>query len=106
MDWWDCDWNVVIGTFLVIALVTEGLDEILKWKPAIWEYVKFFFAFVGATGSSAAMSFLSKYDGQTMNMLDVKANISDILTGPTKTVSETITKGEEATGQQVPGPNK
>lgn len=100
-DWIKCDWNIVIGTQIVIAMFTIGIDEFLKWKPDVVEYIKWFFAAIGAFGSTVAMSLLSKYEKGLMKLLDIKSNIADAVTGGTTTVQETIDKGSFQTGTDV-----
>jgi|GEM_PF-2447863 len=100
-DFWNCDWNIIVGTQIVIAMATIGIDEILKWKPEIVEYIKWFFAAIGAFGSTVAMALLSKYEKGLMKLLDIKANIADAVTGGTTTVQETIDKGSFQTGVDV-----
>jgi hypothetical protein len=100
-EWWNCDWNVVIGTLVIGALFIIGLDQFLNWKPQVLNYVKWFFAGIGAFGSTAAMAYFSKYEKQLMALLDVKSNVSDAVTGGTITVRETIEKGEAATGEAI-----
>jgi hypothetical protein len=100
-EWWNCDWNVVIGTQIVGALVIIGLDQLLNWKPFILDYVKWFFAGVGAFGSTVAMAKWSQYEKSLNALLDVKSNVADAITGGTTTVKETVEKGEAATGQEI-----
>ncbi len=100
-EWWNCDWYIIIGTQVIGAMVILGLDEIVKWKPDVIYYVKWFFAAVGAFGSSVAMAKGSSYEKSLHNLLDVKSNVSDAVTGGTDTVKETVQKGTEATGQDI-----
>lgn len=76
-DWWACDWNVVIGTQVVGALVIFGLDEIVNWKPEVLDYVKWFFAGVGAFGSTIAMAKMSQFDKSINKVIDIKTDIAD-----------------------------
>jgi hypothetical protein len=101
VDWWNCDWHIVIGTMVLVALLIVGLDEFLNWKPNVLEYIKWFFAGIGAFGSTVTMAYLSKYESQIMALLDIKSNVSDAVTGGTNTVKETVEKGEAATGQEI-----
>lgn len=100
-EWWNCDWNVIIGTQVLGLLVIFGLDELLRWQPFIWEYVKWFFAGVGAFGSTIAMAKFSQYEKELTRLLDIKSNISDAVTGPSTTIGGTVIKGMEATGKDV-----
>lgn len=100
-DWWSCDWNIIIGTQLFGALIVFGLNELVDWKPEILTYVRWFFAGIGAFGSTVAMSLLSKYDKTLIQVLDIKSNIADTVTGGTTSVEETIRKGSQATQSDV-----
>ncbi len=60
-DWWKCDWNIVVGTTALGAILFTCIDEILKWEPAIYDRVKLLFGFVGAFGSNYFLSKYSKY---------------------------------------------
>jgi hypothetical protein len=100
-EWWNCDWNVVIGTQIIGALFIIGLDQFLNWKPQVLDYIKWFFAFVGASGSAIAMAKWSQYEKGLTALLDIKSNVSDAVTGGTTTVKDTIEKGEAATGEVI-----
>lgn len=100
-EWWDEDWNIIIGTQFIGAMVIIGLNEIVAWKPEILEYVRWFFAAVGAFGSTIAMSKYSQYEKTITGLMDIKSNISDTVTGGTTTVAETIEKGTQVTGQDI-----
>jgi hypothetical protein len=76
-EWWGCDWNVIIGTLIIGLLITLGLDEILKWKPVIWDYVKWFYAGIGAFGSTIALAKFSQFEKGLTALIDVKTNIAD-----------------------------
>lgn len=76
-DWWACDWNIIIGTQVVGALAIFGLDEILNWKPEVLNYVKWFFAAVGAFGSTAVMAKMSQFDKGINKVIDIKTDIAD-----------------------------
>ena len=93
-EWWDCDWNVIIGTQIIGALIIIGLDQVLHWKPQILEYVKWFFAGMGAFGSTIAMAKMSQFEKSINGLIDIKSNVSDTVIGPTTTVKETIQKAE------------
>jgi hypothetical protein len=100
-EWWDCDWNVIIGTQIIGAMIIFGLKEICTWKPGVIEYVRWFFAAVGAFGSSVAMAKASQFEKSLTGLLDVKSNIADAVTGGTTTIQDSIDKGGAATGTDV-----
>lgn len=81
-DWWKADWNVVVSTSIIGAMVIIGLDQIIHWKPVILDYVKWFFAAVGAFGSTVVLAKWSSYSNYFSNVIDKKTNIADGLPPP------------------------
>ena len=81
-DWWASDWNLVIGTAILGAIVIVGLDQLIHWKPEILEYVKWFFAGLGFFGSTVVMAKYSQYSKYFNQVIDVKTNIADGLPPP------------------------
>lgn len=100
-EWWACDRHLVIGNLIFGAILIMGLDEFLNWKPAALEYIKYFFAVVGAFGPTIVQEKWGTFKKGISKLIDVKTNIADAVTGGTTTVKETIEKGIEATGQDV-----
>lgn len=76
-DYWKEDWYLIIGTQILGALVVIGLNELVQWKPMILDYIKWFFAFIGAFASSVILSKLSAYEKKLTEVIDVKTNLSD-----------------------------
>lgn len=103
-EWWNCDWNIILATAVIGCMAILGLDQLLNWKPAILEYVKWFFAGIGAFGSTIAMSKFSQYEKEITKILDFKANISDNVTGGTTTSKQTAERGAEVLGVDVTKP--
>lgn len=100
-EWWGEDWNVIIGTQVIGAMVILGLKEIVTWKPGVIEYVRWFFAAIGAFGSTIAMAKASQYEANLTRLMDVKSNVADAVAGPATTVKDAIVQGSEATGTDV-----
>jgi hypothetical protein len=100
-EWINSDWNIIVGTQVIGALVLLGLKEVITWKPGVIEYVRWFFAGIGAFGSTIAMAKGSQFEKSLTGLLSMKSNVSDTVTGGTDTVHETIQKGTAATGQDV-----
>lgn len=100
-EWWSCDWNIVIANFIIAAMLILGLKEFLAWKPGVLDYIKWFFGGAGMLGTSLVQQKFGQFSKSINSLLDIKANVSDVLTGGTETVKETIEKGTEATGQDV-----
>lgn len=71
------DW-IGIGLSVITVLVAILLlDEIIGYKPALLKYIKYFFVFIGYTGSSLLLSALSKTDKAINAVVDKKTNIAD-----------------------------
>jgi hypothetical protein len=74
------DWLSITASVLTIILFLLFLDNILKWKPAIVDYIKIGFAFVGYTGSDIASRLFGVINKRINNAIDVKTNIADGVT--------------------------
>lgn len=77
--YWASDWNIIVGAFAVGIMLIIGLDQLIKWKPGVLDYVKWFFAGVGALCSIIAgrWSNCKKY---ISDIIDRKTNIADSVT--------------------------
>jgi len=75
--YWKSDWNVIIGTLIVGAVLIVGADQILKLKPAVLDYIKWVFAGAGAIGSAIIVSQWSKCKKYIIDIIDKKTNIAD-----------------------------
>lgn len=56
------EWMALVSSILTVLIFIFILDEIVKIKPQIVEILKFFFIFVGYTGSSILQQVLGKTD--------------------------------------------
>lgn len=83
-DWWSSDWNLVMGTMVVGAMLIIGLDQFVHWKPAVLDYLKWFFGGLGFFGSTVVLAKLSKYAAYFNGVIDLKTNIADGLPPPTE----------------------
>lgn len=71
------DWLSISASVLTIIMFLLFLDNILKWKPAIVDYIKIGFAFVGYTGSDIASRLFGVVNKKINNVIDEKSNIAD-----------------------------
>lgn len=71
------DWLSTIASLLTIILFLLFVDNILKWKPAIVDFIKIFFGFVGYTGSDIASRLFSVINKQINGIIDSKTNKAD-----------------------------
>jgi uncharacterized membrane protein len=79
------DWISIIASLLTIIMFTLFVDNILKWKPAVVDYIKIGFAFVGYTGSDIASRLFGVINKKINNVIDVKTNIADNVNEAPKT---------------------
>jgi hypothetical protein len=84
--YWKSDWYIVAGTLALGIMLTIGVDQLISWKPAILNIVKWFFGFVGVSGSTLVMSKYGQFEKRIMNVIDVKTNIADEAIGIEKTI--------------------
>jgi hypothetical protein len=71
------DWISIVASLLTIIMFLLFLDNILKWKPVIVDYIKVGFAFVGYTGSDIASRLFGVVNKKINNVIDEKTNIAD-----------------------------
>lgn len=71
------DWLVYVSALLTVFIATYLLDELTRLHPEIVNYVKFFFVFVGYTGSSILHVLLGSTEKKILNVIDRKTNIAD-----------------------------
>jgi hypothetical protein len=76
-EWWSYDWTNVVITTIIGAVCVIGLDELTQWTPSVLKVVKWFFFFVGAFGTSLALSRWSAFEKKLGHIIDLKTNISD-----------------------------
>lgn len=76
-DYFKNDWLSITASILTIILFLMFLDNLLKWKPAIIDFVKILFAFVGYTGSDIASRLFSVVNNKINSIIDVKTGKSD-----------------------------
>lgn len=79
-EYWREDWHLIIGTNVFGIMLIAGLDQLLNWKPAILEYVKWFFGGVGVFASTVILGKLSQYEKMLTKVIDIKTNIADDIT--------------------------
>ena len=99
-DYFSEDWHLIAGTQVFGAMAVLGLNELTHWRPEILDVVKWFFAAIGAFGSSVVLSKLSVFEKKLSNVIDFKTNIGDAVT-------ETDEKGKPIEMQDpAPGEKK
>jgi archaellum biogenesis protein FlaJ (TadC family) len=85
MDYLKNDWLSMTASILTIVLFLFFVDNILNWKPAVIDYIKIGFAFVGYTGSDIASRLFGVVNKKINTVIDVKTNIADNVSEAPKT---------------------
>jgi hypothetical protein len=75
------DWLSLTASFLTIILFLLFIDNILKWKPAVIDFVKIGMAFVGYTGSDLASRIFGVVNKKINLAIDHKTTMADKETG-------------------------
>jgi hypothetical protein len=76
-DYFTQDYPTIILNLIVLCVCILSFDEIMKFKPAILDYVKFFYFFVGFTGAAIFNALLSNVNKKLMKTIDEKTNVAD-----------------------------
>lgn len=76
-DYFRDDVFTILGSFITVIIGVICLDEIIGLNAGIEKYVKWFFVFVGFTGSSIIQSAFSVTSKKIQAIIDVKTNIAD-----------------------------
>ncbi len=84
------DWPLIAGNLVVIFFILFSLDEIIKIRPEVENYIKLLFFFIGYFGSSLANMLLSKSEKKVFGIIDEKTNIADSVTQSNKENDSTI----------------
>jgi len=71
------DWLGLSASIISILICIFVFDEITGAYPSIVKYAKFFFIFVGYTGSSFLLGIFSRAEKKIQTVVDVKTNIAD-----------------------------
>lgn len=71
------DIYAIMGAFVTLTMCIIGIDEIIGYKPSVLGFVKWFFGFVGYTGSSVMVSLFGKFGDKVQGIVNVKTDIAD-----------------------------
>jgi hypothetical protein len=93
--WVRSDAHIIVGNLVFGAVFLIGIDEIIEWKPGIAKYIKFFYFLLGAFGTTIAQEKWSPTKKKLSNLIDLKTNIADAVTGGTTSASDTIAVAKE-----------
>lgn len=75
------DWLSIVASILTIILFLLFVDNILHWKPAIVDYIKIGFGFLGYSGSDIASRIFGVVNKKLNSAIDYKTTIADQATG-------------------------
>jgi hypothetical protein len=78
------DWLSLVASVLTIILFLLFVDNILNWKPAIIDYIKIGFGFLGYTGSDIASRIFGVVNRKINVAIDHKTTVADEATGDTE----------------------
>jgi len=76
-DYFRDDWIALGASIIAIAIGIFIFDEATGAYPSITKWAKFFFIFVGYTGSSLLQGILSKTESRIQTIVDKKTDIAD-----------------------------
>lgn len=68
------DWYTILASFICVAILIVGLDEVLDLRPELEKFIKWLFVFVGFTGSSVIQAILSVANKKIMGIIDAKTD--------------------------------
>lgn len=91
-DYFSDDWTTITISFVVVGIAIFTIKELLVAKPELEKHVKWFFIFVGYSGSSLIQAVLSAYTKKVAAIIDIKTNIAD---GITPAVDATNEEGKK-----------
>ena len=74
------DWASILASFVSVGVGVFVIDELLKAKPQLAQYIKWFFVFVGFSGASLIQSVLSVTAKKIDQIIDLKTNQADGIT--------------------------
>lgn len=81
-QYFSMDWLSIVASILTIILFMFFLSEILNWQPAVINYVKIGFGFLGYTGADVASRLFSVVNGKINAIINDKSNAQDGSSGP------------------------
>lgn len=70
------EWLALTASFLTVCIFIFILDEVTKIKPQVVDYLKYFFIFIGYTGSSILLSVLGRTDKAVNKVLNNEPNVT------------------------------
>ncbi len=71
------DYPGIIASFLTLGIAILALDELIGYRPSLLKFIKYFYFFVGYTGSSILLAVLSKTSKAINAIVDVKTDLAD-----------------------------
>lgn len=76
-DYFSDDYPSIILSFVVVVVSVIAGDELLRFKPALVDYLKWFYVFVGFGGTVPLLAVFSVFNRKIMAVIDIKTNIAD-----------------------------
>lgn len=78
-DYLSEDYPAIIASMITVVIAVLIIDEMVGYNPSYMRYIKFFFAFIGYTGSSILIGAFGKFDKGISAIVDAKTNELDAI---------------------------
>ena len=97
-DYFANDWGIQALNVITVIVALVTVDELTNRYPQVLPFLKWFFFFIGYTGSSLLNGLLSRTQKTITNVVDIKTNISDNVTEAPVTTMQEANKLKDKTG--------
>jgi hypothetical protein len=98
IEYFKLDGLRILGSITTIAVLMAIWDEWIGWNPFVLKYAKSLFVFVGFSGSSLLLGIFGVASKKVTDLLSLKANAFDNVTGSVSTTTEEAKAKADATG--------
>jgi hypothetical protein len=89
------DWLSSLASFIFIIICLFLIDTLFKWKPAVVDYVKPIFVFIGYFGGDLGSRLFSVTNKRLNDVIDYKTSAADEVQGTVDTPMKTAPKDAE-----------
>lgn len=83
------DWVSSLASFIFIIICLFMIDSLFKWKPAVVDYIKPIFVFIGYFGGDLGSRLFSVTNKRLNQVIDYKTTAGDEAMGTTNTPMKT-----------------
>lgn len=78
-DYFAEDYPAIISSLITVIMAVLLVDELVGYNPSYMRFIKYFFAFIGYTGSSILIGAFGKFDKSISAIVDAKTNELDAI---------------------------